>query len=281
MDDMLETILDSLGLEGRMAEVQRVQTAHRMRLAEFWGIRQGARVLEIGCGQGDTTAVLACRVGPSGLVRGVDIAPPGYGAPMTVGEAAARLQQSRIGGPVRMEFGLDVLQDDVDFGENAYDEIVFSHSSWYLQSPEQLERLLARARRWGRRLCFAEWDPRIGRIGQLPHLLAVLVQAQAECFKTDSEANVRTLLAPADIRRIAHSAGWSVDEEATLPASGLQDGGWEVELALGELAEELPRLHGLPRKSRQLLESQLGLLAAYASAGSSFESMDSWAMTAG
>ncbi|QJC50450.1 methyltransferase domain-containing protein [Paenibacillus albicereus] len=280
MDGMLETILDSLGLEGRLAEVQRVQTAHRMRLAEFWAIREGARVLEIGCGQGDTTAVLACLVGPSGFVHGVDIAPPGYGAPMTVGEAAARLQQSRIGGPVRVEFGLDVLRDEVDFGDRAFDDIVFSHSSWYLQSPEQLERLLVRARRWGRRLCFAEWDPRISRIGQLPHLLAVLVQAQAECFKTGSEANVRTLLAPADITRIAKAAGWSVSGDAVLPAGGLQDGGWEVDLALGPLAEELPRLEGLPRKSRELLESQLGLLAACVSSGQRMEAMDSWVMTA-
>lgn len=41
-------------------------------------IEKGSTVLEIGCGQGDTTAVIASMVGENGNVVVVDIADPKY-----------------------------------------------------------------------------------------------------------------------------------------------------------------------------------------------------------
>ncbi|MBW9235691.1 class I SAM-dependent methyltransferase, partial [Leptospira santarosai] len=63
-----------------MKGIQSIQTQHRLKLAEVWGIKDGKRVLEIGCGQGDTTAVLAYLVGDKGFVHGIDIAPTNYGS---------------------------------------------------------------------------------------------------------------------------------------------------------------------------------------------------------
>src|SRR2546421_4470827 len=40
------------------------------------GIAPGERVIDVGCGCGDTTIALARRVGPAGLVLGVDISAP-------------------------------------------------------------------------------------------------------------------------------------------------------------------------------------------------------------
>ena len=40
------------------------------------GINAGQRVLDIGCGCGDSTLELARRVGPAGAVRGIDISAP-------------------------------------------------------------------------------------------------------------------------------------------------------------------------------------------------------------
>jgi len=58
----------------------------RIHLRETWapalavldaaGLRPGARVLDVGCGRGDATLAAACRVGPSGLVLGVDASLP-------------------------------------------------------------------------------------------------------------------------------------------------------------------------------------------------------------
>ena len=52
---------------------------HRINLIKFWGITPGSRVLEIGCGQGDCTTVLADAVGPDGHVDAVDPGAPDYG----------------------------------------------------------------------------------------------------------------------------------------------------------------------------------------------------------
>lgn len=52
----------------------------RIALVSQWKYSfEGKRVLEIGCGQGDCTAVLADRVGPNGHVTGVDPGPLDYG----------------------------------------------------------------------------------------------------------------------------------------------------------------------------------------------------------
>ena len=57
-------------------DVQLTQTRYRAALVTGLGIPAGASVLEVGCGQGDMTAVLAEAVGPEGRVVAVDIADP-------------------------------------------------------------------------------------------------------------------------------------------------------------------------------------------------------------
>jgi ubiquinone/menaquinone biosynthesis C-methylase UbiE len=62
--------------------IQQVQLQHRLELVAAFGIQKGMRVLEIGCGQGDTTVAIADAVGESGSVVAIDIASPDYGAPL-------------------------------------------------------------------------------------------------------------------------------------------------------------------------------------------------------
>lgn len=49
-------------------EVEIGQAEHRIDLVNRWNIAPGSRVLEIGCGQGNATAVLADVVGEGGSV---------------------------------------------------------------------------------------------------------------------------------------------------------------------------------------------------------------------
>lgn len=59
---------------------QVAQIEHRQEIiTALGGIFPGESVLEIGCGQGDCTIVLAHAVGPTGSVVAVDPAPSGYG----------------------------------------------------------------------------------------------------------------------------------------------------------------------------------------------------------
>lgn len=241
-------------------DIQRVQTEHRVKLAQFWDIRNGSRILEIGCGQGDTTAVLAHFVGESGFVHGVDIASPNYGAPITVGDSAKYLMNSKLGKRIKMEYEINVLEPQVEFPIHSFDTIVLSHCSWYLQSFEQFSELLKKVRKWGKQLLFAEWDSRISTIEQLPHLLSVLIQAQYECFKDESSANVRTFFTPYDVKRIVTAAGWDVTKETTILAPKIQDGSWEVRQTLTNWQPELDGTSHVPPKLKSLIASQVDLL---------------------
>jgi predicted methyltransferase len=59
--------------------VQHAQTLHRLELLKHWNISTGSKVLELGCGQGDCTTVLANAVGEQGSVVAVDPAELDYG----------------------------------------------------------------------------------------------------------------------------------------------------------------------------------------------------------
>jgi predicted methyltransferase len=63
--------------DSAQAQVARIQA--RIDLVVFWDIQAGQCVLEIGCGQGECTAVLASAVGETGSVTALDPAPPEYG----------------------------------------------------------------------------------------------------------------------------------------------------------------------------------------------------------
>ena len=64
--------------------VQYSQTLHRLELLQHWNIPIGSKVLEIGCGQGDCTTVLANAVGEQGRVVAVDPAESDYGASISL-----------------------------------------------------------------------------------------------------------------------------------------------------------------------------------------------------
>ena len=259
-ESTIEYIVECMDTNKGAYDVQRIQTEHRLKLVQFWGIKSGSRVLEIGCGQGDTTAALAYVVGEEGFVHGVDIASPDYGSPITVGDAANHLRNSKLGKQIKMEYDIDILSADIDFEKDTFDYIVFSHCSWYLKSFEVLAEMLVKIRKWGKKLCFAEWDSRIQTIEQYPHLLAVLIQSQYECFKESSHSNVRTLFTPRDIRLIAENASWTVTNEQSINSPSLHDAKWEIDMTLANYKEDINNLGNLPEKLKSLIQSEVILL---------------------
>ena len=88
MEQQLEEIASNFG------HTTAAQLRHRMSLVEFWAPKAGDRVLEIGCGQGDCTVVLAHAVGERGKVVATDIAPPEYGAPVSLRDTHRSLLSS-------------------------------------------------------------------------------------------------------------------------------------------------------------------------------------------
>lgn len=223
------------------------QAAHRINLTNLWDIPEGGQILELGCGQGDCTAVLAAVVGDSGHVTGVDPAPLDYGAPWTLGEAQAHLMQSNLGH--RMTF---VQAKPVEFlalpeNHNKFDSAVLAHCIYYMASPTTLlNTFRALFNTPGiKRVCVAEYALSTSLPEAYPHVAAVLMQAAVEVHKDGekSESNVRTVLGPEQITRLAKEAGWAVQKEGVIcPDSGLEDGHWEVAQALSYTDDQLDSL---------------------------------------
>ncbi|MEG9550018.1 MULTISPECIES: class I SAM-dependent methyltransferase [Streptomyces griseus group] len=243
--------------------VQLSQTRHRAALVAGWDITPGSIVLELGCGQGDMTAVLAEAVGPTGRVVATDVAEPSYGTPVTLGESADRLSAGPLGQRIDFRFTTDVLDASVAFPENAFDHVVLAHCSWYFASLGQLRDTLARVRPWARRLCFTEWDLTPASDDQLAHLLAVLVQGQIEAAGSHGQGNVRTPFSREALLRLLPEAGWTADGCRPVDTGDLQDGDWEV-AACRDLTASQERMAALPEPLRQLVLSQADVLRAVA-----------------
>ena len=238
MQYQLEEIYKYLKYDNRE---EALQLKHRTVLVDLWTPRLGDHIVEIGCGQGETTVVLAAAVGPSGRVLAVDSSAAEYGRPVTLGESHAYMRSSIIGNRVAFLLSTDLLDPSLNFPEQTFDLAVFSHSAWYMSSLTELYELFARVRPWAKRLGFAEWDIRPRCIRQVPHMLAVLLQAhvQRTCPQTLG-ANVRSLILPEDARSIAEKAGWKIMQEQVVDTS-IQLGygkSWEIHQALA-MTEQL------------------------------------------
>jgi ubiquinone/menaquinone biosynthesis C-methylase UbiE len=258
--ESVDTIVECMAISNGDSSIQKVQTEHRLKLAKFWDIKEGDHVLEIGCGQGDTTAVLAYLVGEKGFVQGIDIASPDYGSPVSLGRAAEKLSKSKLGNQIKINFEVDVLSPTINFPDKSFDIIVLSHCSWYFKTFEQLYDVLKKVKKWGKKLCFAEWDARINSSEQLPHFLAVLIQAQYECFKENSLSNVRTLFTANDLKDLAERAGWSIIKEQSILSNTLQDGEWEVANTLNNFQLDLEKIDNMPLKLKSLIQSEVTIL---------------------
>jgi SAM-dependent methyltransferase len=251
------------------------QRRYREALAAGWDIQPGTRILEIACGQGDMSAVLAQAVGDTGHVTGVDIASPEYGAPLTLGEATALLQAGPLGERLTFRFQTDLLDDAITFPPDAFDAVVLAHGAWYFADLEQLRATLQRVRQWAPLLHFAEWDLEPQTFTQIPHLIAVLLQGLIEGYHPNSAANVRTPFSRPQFHALLAGTGWEATHQFQADTSALQDGAWEVDLALHDA---LPTVDTLPvpvavrdqlRGQGDLLRSlaempQIGTLPSYA-----------------
>jgi ubiquinone/menaquinone biosynthesis C-methylase UbiE len=257
VEGLADRVASVLSSDGQNAEIIRAQAEHRLKLIDFWGIPAGSRVLEIGCGQGDTTAALAITVGKDGFVRGIDVAPASYGAPETLGAARDRIMRSEIGNRVRMDFEVSFADGAAAFGWDEYDYIVLSHCLWYFASPDELLDTLRKAHKWGKNLRIAEWNPRAERPDQLPHYKAAVIQAICESFKETSRSNIRTMLYPADIEGMVKESGWSVTRTTDICSPDMRDGVWEVNETVAEYPGVIESLSNMPQRLKRLLLSQI------------------------
>ncbi|KAK1251855.1 hypothetical protein MKX07_007334 [Trichoderma sp. CBMAI-0711] len=233
------------------------QAEHRIKFINFWQLAPGSRVLEIGCGQGTTTAVLAEAVGSTGHVDAVDPGPPEYGSPWTLAQAQEHLSGSAIGDRISWHFA-----DPIDFlaanADKTWDYVVFAHCIWYFDSPATLTRMLGALKGRAKSLLIAEYALKATELKALPHVLASVARATLEAHNKASAANIRCLSSPGAIADAAGENGWKLDEETVVvPGEGLMDGHWETGSVksthfLKEIEENVedPKVKALLRSAR-------------------------------
>lgn len=246
--------------------IQHSQTLHRLVLLQHWNIPTGSKVLELGCGQGDCTTVLASAVGEQGSVVAVDPAELDYGesfrfltllpilavraesrrltapagAPYTLGQAQNHISQGPLGSRIAwvQQAPLDYLSSLTVSENRDFDATVLAHCLWYFASPSLILSTFRTLKQHSKRLLLAEWSLVATDPSAQPHVLAALTQAALECRKPRSKSNIRTLLGPKRLTELALAAGWQLESETRVECGdGLLDGQWEVSACLSSSFE--------------------------------------------
>lgn len=219
------------------------QLTHRLRLTSLWSIAPSSRVLDIGCGQGDSSLVLAHAVGAPdpgqgpagpGYVTALDPAPGDYGSPYTLAQAQSHILASEYGSRIAFHRS-DSPSYLASHPAEKFDSATLCHSLWYFPSREAVASLFESLHSSDqiRRLCFAEYSLRASAPCQVPHELAVEAQKRFHALRIDrgftlEQSNVRGALSPEELVRAAERAGWKLQEKGTVETPGLLDGQWEV-----------------------------------------------------
>ena len=209
-------------MERRLAPVSALLLAHAAPAP-------GERVLDVGCGPGSTTALIAASVGERGRVVGVDI-------------SETMLAVARKHMPPNVELLCADAQDHA-FAPPPFDLVVSRFGVMFFAEPVTAFRNLRRAMRSGGRLCVVVWAP----LGENPHWqipLGIAVRHVGRPEPKDprapgplslsDEGYVRGILAAAGFgdAKIVHERvmlpGDSADEEAGFaltigPTAGLLD----------------------------------------------------------
>jgi ubiquinone/menaquinone biosynthesis C-methylase UbiE len=124
--------------------------AHGEVALDLFGPAAGQRVLDIGCGFGDTTLRIASIVGPDGEVTGVDVAPRFI---ETAGREAAEA------GAANVRFSVADVQTDVPGGP--YDLAFSRFGTMFFANPAAALRNVRRALAPGATLVMVVWRRRI------------------------------------------------------------------------------------------------------------------------
>ena len=178
------------------AQGKAVAPATRMIFTEA-GIRPGMQVLDLGCGAGDSTFVVADLVGPGGFVVGLDHSPD------ALGRARLRAKQR---GLTQVRFVEGDIHDPAPGGP--FDAIVERLALWSVPDPAAVLRRQATLLRPGGLVVPIEYDTSAAR--NLPETpLATQLKSWA------GEAAVRS-----GIIMVGHRL-WSIVEEAGLRPLGM------------------------------------------------------------
>lgn len=240
----------------------------------------GLRILELGCGQGTCTQVLAEAVSSSnGHIDAVDPASLDYGAPFTIGQAQSHLSSGPVGNLITWHQAdpLEFLSRDQ---EPKWDVAILAHCIWYFKSPSLLAQILSALRGRVKNVLIAEYALHATEKTATPHVLASLARAGFEAHREKSQENIQTTIGPAGIKKVAEGAGWKVrGEDTVVPEPELSDGEWEVGTVLEQdFVDQVEKEIGDERVRSFLVAARDAVIAAVEVIGGekNVRTMDVW-----
>lgn len=139
------------------AELARLQQQARLmapptdRLLQMAGIAAGMRVLDLGSGPGDVAFLAAARVGPAGLVVGID------SSPAAIEAARHRAQRDKIGNVSFLQADIRTVDPASELG-GTFDAVIGRLVLLYVPEPVEVVARCAAALRPGGVLLAMEYD---------------------------------------------------------------------------------------------------------------------------
>jgi SAM-dependent methyltransferase len=289
-DPKVEQLISSYIHDSRCnPDILRPQFRHRIALVDAWKIPAGSKIVDVGCGQGDSTIALAQAVGPDGHVTGVDPGSLDYGGPITLGQAQSYIKASDLGS--RVDFIQTDLVGLLSRGGDLppIDAVVLCKSLWYFPDLESIsQQFKALAQSQIPRIYVAEYSYHASHPDAEPNVLAARAQAALHATKRQEglhAPNIRSAPDPETLKKLVAEQGWKVVKEGLVtPDKDLQDGRWECQLmrsnTFAKWLEEALTESGDDEKKKSLKEAVEKFHHAYEErekAGTkSMRTMDIW-----
>jgi SAM-dependent methyltransferase len=162
------------------------------------GLRAGLRVLDVGCGCGDTTIELATRVAPGGEAHGVDIS-----APMLT-RAAQQARAAQVGN-VRFELA-DAQTSELPAGR--FDVLFSRFGVMFFADPAVAFTNLHQALRAGGQLAFVCWQSMMDNPWMTVPMAAALQHIPPPPIPAPGAPGPFAFADPDHVRRILTAAGF-------------------------------------------------------------------------
>jgi hypothetical protein len=132
----------------------------------------------------------------------------------------------------RITFKQSDLPTHLQTCKDSYDYIVLCQCIWYFDTSDILRNILDVCKGRAKRLLIAEYSLHASHPDAHAHVLAALACAALET-RSPSDMNIRTVISPSQIKKMASTAGWSLMREQMLtPDDQYLEGRWEVQSIL-------------------------------------------------